>query len=61
MPLKEPNLYNVFDVRIMDFCPSHFDTTTLYDGKITSMVKVGFEDPKELSFFMLACPHLKYT
>ena len=91
MPLKEPNLYNVFDVRLMDFCPSHFDTTTLsprynlqdsirkwieikckgrfyigktvdlYDGKITSMIKVGFEDSKELSFFMLACPHLKYT
>ena len=36
-------------------------TVSLYDGKITSMVKVGFEDPKELSFFMLACPHLKYT
>ena len=23
-------------------------------------LKVGFEDPKEASYFMLACPHLKY-
>lgn len=91
MLLKEPNLYNVFDVRKLDFCPSHFDSTTitqrynlqdsivrwietkckgrfyigksvsLSDNKINVVVKVGFEDPKELSFFMLACPHLKYT
>ena len=27
---------------------------------IVSVVKIGFEDSKELSFFMLACPHLKY-
>tara|TARA_B100000085_G_scaffold256007_1_gene256220 strand:- start:394 stop:684 length:291 start_codon:yes stop_codon:yes gene_type:complete len=26
----------------------------------TSQLKVGFENPKELSYFMLACPHLKY-
>ena len=25
-----------------------------------STIKVGFEDPKEASYFMLACPHLKY-
>lgn len=25
-----------------------------------SNIKVGFEDPKEASYFMLACPHLKY-
>ena len=91
MPLKEPNLYNVFGVRRVDFCPSHFDTTTLpqryniqdsikkwietkckgrfyigkavslSESKITPVVKIGFEDPKELSYFMLACPHLKYT
>ena len=23
-------------------------------------IKIGFEDPKELSYFVLACPHLKY-
>ena len=29
-------------------------------NKISSCLKVGFEDSKELSYFMLACPHLKY-
>ena len=29
-------------------------------NKITWAMRIGFEDPKELSFFMLACPHLKY-
>ena len=24
-------------------------------------IKVGFEEKKELSYFMLACPHLKYS
>ena len=24
------------------------------------LIKVGFEEPKELSYFTLACPHLKY-
>lgn len=27
---------------------------------ISSMLKVGFEDTKEMSYFTLACPHLKY-
>jgi len=26
-----------------------------------SCLKVGFEDPKELSYFILACPLLKYN
>jgi len=30
-----------------------------YTHKSNSL-KVGFEDPKEASYFMLACPHLKY-
>lgn len=29
-------------------------------NQITTCIKVGFEDPKELSYFTLACPHLKY-
>ena len=24
------------------------------------ILQIGFEDPKELSYFTLACPHLKY-
>ena len=30
------------------------------NNSIINVVKVGFEESKELSFFMLACPHLKY-
>ena len=29
-------------------------------NKLEDVVRVGFEDPKELSYFALACPHLKY-
>lgn len=32
----------------------------LRDGKKDSVIKIGFEEPKEASYFMLACPHLKY-
>ena len=28
---------------------------------LSQLNKVGFEQEKELSFFMLACPHLKYN
>jgi len=28
---------------------------------IETQIKIGFEEKKELSYFMLACPHLKYT
>lgn len=30
------------------------------ENSIESCVTVGFEDPKELSYFVLACPLLKY-
>lgn len=30
------------------------------NSSITTCIKVGFENPKELSYFTLACPHLKY-
>ena len=29
-------------------------------NQIATMLKIGFEDSKELSYFTLACPHLKY-
>lgn len=29
-------------------------------NKMIDGLKIGFEQPKELSFFTLACPHLKY-
>tara|TARA_B110000305_G_C19271476_1_gene554703 strand:- start:322 stop:603 length:282 start_codon:yes stop_codon:yes gene_type:complete len=31
-----------------------------HENKIESVLRAGFEDPKELSYFVLACPHLKY-
>ena len=30
------------------------------ENKPNYNIKIGFEDPKELSYFVLACPHLKY-
>jgi hypothetical protein len=29
-------------------------------NSIESVIKIGFENPKDMSYFMLACPHLKY-
>ena len=34
---------------------------SITDNKVSSVLKIGFETQKELSYFMLACPHLKYT
>lgn len=34
--------------------------TLTADNSVESVLKIGFEDPKEASYFMLACPHLKY-
>ena len=31
-----------------------------HENKLTYSLRVGFEEPRELSYFMLACPHLKY-
>jgi len=30
------------------------------ENSVSTILKIGFEDPKELSYFTLACPHLKY-
>lgn len=30
------------------------------NNQVATCLKIGFEDPKELSYFTLACPHLKY-
>ena len=35
-------------------------TLSLKDNQIKIVYRVGFEDAKELSYFTLACPHLKY-
>ena len=49
---------------ILTNCKSRFyvgKNVTLTDSnEVASKLKIGFEDPKELSYFALACPHLKY-
>ena len=35
-------------------------TVTLKQDDIIEALQVGFEQPKELSYFTLACPYLKY-
>ena len=31
------------------------------DNQTVFLIKIAFEEAKELSYFTLACPHLKYT
>ena len=31
------------------------------DNSFHQVITIGFEETKEMSYFMLACPHLKYT
>jgi len=31
------------------------------NNSLSSVLTVGFEEKKDMSYFMLACPHLKYT
>ena len=33
---------------------------SLDNNQVGAILKIGFEDSKELSYFVLACPHLKY-
>ena len=30
------------------------------EDRVVPFLRIGFEEPKELSYFTLACPHLKY-
>ena len=58
------NIEKAISNRIMANLKSRFyvgKNLTVNEGnEITSKLKIGFEDPKELSYFALACPHLKY-
>ena len=35
-------------------------STAVVDNKLTTIIEVGIEDPKEISMMTLACPHLNY-
>jgi hypothetical protein len=37
------------------------ESLVLEDNQYKVKIKIGFEEPKELSFFLLACSHLKYA
>lgn len=37
------------------------ESLQLDNNQFEIKIKVGFEDPKEASFFLLACPLLKYS
>ena len=37
------------------------EVTLDHNNKINQVITVGFEETRDLSYFMLACPHLKYT
>jgi hypothetical protein len=37
------------------------ESLALDDNQFNIKLKIGFEEPKEASFFLIACPHLKYS
>lgn len=37
------------------------ETLVLENNQFVTKLKIGFEEPKESSFFLLACSHLKYS
>jgi hypothetical protein len=37
------------------------ESLVLESNQFISKLKIGFEEPKEASFFLIACPHLKYS
>lgn len=37
------------------------ESLELVNNQFQIRIKIGFEDPKEASFFLLACPLLKYA
>lgn len=59
------NLETAIDKWILEHCKGRYylgKTLELRDSKLDyRLIKVGFENKKELSYFTLACPHLKYN
>jgi hypothetical protein len=62
-----PIMYNTLEILvrwIYDHCKGRFYVgkgIELTAGSINTTIKVGFEDAKESSYFVLACPYLKYN
>lgn len=65
--LNIPIKYNLEDAVakwIVDHLKNRFylgKTVALVNDEIQPVIQIGFEDPKELSYFSLACPYLKYN
>ena len=62
----QPMLYNLED-SVTRWIKTHLKGryfvgkgVAIQDTGIDTVYKIGFENPKEASYFMLACPHLKY-
>ncbi len=59
------NIENSFDKWINNNLKNRYyigkKVTLDQDNKIQQVITIGFEETKEMSYFMLACPHLKYT
>ena len=64
--VEMPETYNTQDSVarwIYDHCKGRFYVgkgIEIKDSVVKTIVKIGFEDPKESSYFVLACPYLKY-
>ena len=63
IPLKY-NLENSLAKWIKNHCKHRFylGKSVVLDNerKMVNVLTVGFEENKDMSYFMLACPHLKY-
>ena len=64
LPLTTYNLQDTIVKWIIKNLKSRFyvGTKTILDSdnQYSQTLQIAFEDPKELSYFTLACPHLKY-
>jgi hypothetical protein len=64
--IKIPMTYNL-EESIASWIDTHLrgryyvgKSIDLDDNKLTNKLRISFEESKEMSYFMLACPHLKY-
>jgi len=54
-----PMKYNL-EESLVKWIKQHLKHRFYAGKKLTQVLTVGFEETKDMSYFMLACPHLKY-
>lgn len=59
MPMSY-NLTEAMSNWVTDNLKGRYYIGSTIDQNYKNTLKIGFEEPKELSYFMLACPLLKY-